>query len=75
MHLVSLDNSNYWQFHKTLGGKVVLPTTPFNEILERIVEFLPIKRHGGSQQVPVTGSYLLFPHFWELQGLGQVEHL
>lgn len=51
MHLVSLDNSNYWQFHKTLGGKVILlPTTPFNEILKRRVEFLLLRGMEGANK-------------------------
>ena len=63
MHLFSLDNSNYWQFHKTLEGKVVLlPITPFNEILERRVEFLLLRGMEGANKcqllVPTCSSLI-----------------
>ena len=63
MHLFSLDNSNYWQFHKTLEGKVVLlPITPFNEILERRVEFLLLRGMEGDNKcqllVPTCSSFI-----------------
>ena len=63
MHLVSLDNSNYWQFHKILGGKVILlPTTPFNEILKRRVEFLLLRGMEGANKhqwlIPTCSSLI-----------------
>lgn len=68
--VVSLDNSNYWQFHKTLGEGLFSPLLPSMRYLKEELSFYLLRGMEESQQVPVTGSYLLFPHFLGTPGPG-----